>query len=98
MCVHVRTSVCAGTRVFWGASFCFRTFTGAVYDVREGDYMELLEERFLVSNATFLANNPDVRGEVRLSFTSEKSRLASKIFVSRALSFDQHIIHHRQAG
>jgi len=34
--------------------------TGALYDVREGDYLELLEEKFLVSRDAILNANPDI--------------------------------------
>jgi len=37
--------------------------TGALYDVREGDYLELLEEKFLLSRDALLSANPDIRSE-----------------------------------
>jgi len=50
--------------------------TGALYDVREGDYLELLEEKFLVSRNALLSANPDIRSEVQSLSTCNSSSFA----------------------
>lgn len=44
--------------------------TGALYDVRDGDYLELLQQRFLLTHEAILSANPDIRKEVRCQLHS----------------------------